>query len=393
MEYFDKADLVIVGAGFYGATIAERAANEAGLKVVIVERRPHIGGNSYSECDPETGIEVHRYGPHIFHTPNETVWSYINRFTNFTNYSHRPFSVFRGEAFSLPINLATICQFFRKHLTPDEARALIAEQAAEFTGRDPENLEEKAISLIGRPLYEAFIRGYTMKQWQTDPRDLPASIITRLPVRYTFDNRYFSDPHEGIPANGYTAIFERMLDNENIHVMVDTDWFGLRSAIPSDIPTIYTGPIDRYFDFREGQLGWRTLDFERSVVPTGDFQGTAMMNYADENVPFTRIVEYRHFHPERDYPDDRSVIVREYSRSAGQGDEPYYPINTASDKELYRKYREMADTEKNIHFGGRLGTYRYLDMHQAIGAALKEWERMRHAGFGRDGVTAFEHAV
>lgn len=392
MDYFDKADLVIVGAGFYGATIAERAANESGLKVVIIERRSHIGGNSYSERDPETGIEVHRYGPHIFHTPNETVWSYINRFTDFTNYNHRPFSVFRGEAFSLPINLATICQFFRKHLTPDEARALIAEQAAEFAGRDPENLEEKAISLIGRPLYEAFIRGYTMKQWQTDPRELPASIITRLPVRYMFDNRYFSDPREGMPVNGYTAIFERMLDNENIHVMLDADWFSLRSAIPSGTPTIYTGPIDRYFDFREGQLGWRTVDFERSVVPTGDFQGTAMMNYADESVPFTRIVEYRHFHPERDYPDDRSVIVHEYSRSAGQGDEPYYPINTASDKELYRKYREMADAEENIHFGGRLGTYRYLDMHQAIGAALKEWERMR-PGFGRDGVSAFENAV
>ena len=393
MEYFDKADLVIVGAGFYGATIAERAANDAGLKVVIVDRRPHIGGNSYSERDPETGIEVHRYGPHIFHTPNETVWSYINRFTDFTNYSHRPFSVFRGEAYSLPINLATICQFFRKHLTPDEARALIAEQAAEFAGRNPENLEEKAISLIGRPLYEAFIRGYTMKQWQTDPRELPASIITRLPVRYTFDNRYFSDPREGMPVDGYTAIFERMLDNENIHIMLDTDWFDLRSAIPAWIPTIYTGPIDRYFDFREGQLGWRTTDFEKSVVPTGDFQGTSIMNYASEDVRYTRIVEYRHFHPERDYPDDRSVIVHEYSRAAGQSDEPYYPINTGADKELYRKYREMAEAEKNVHFGGRLGTYRYLDMHQAIGAALKEWERMRDTGFGRDSVVAFENAV
>ena len=393
MDYFDKADLVIVGAGFYGATIAERAANEAGLKVVIVDRRPHIGGNSYSERDPETGIEIHRYGPHIFHTPNETVWSYINRFADFTNYSHRPFSVFRGEAFSLPINLATICQFFRKHLTPDEARALIAEQAAEFAGRNPENLEEKAISLIGRPLYEAFIRGYTMKQWQTDPRELPASIITRLPVRYTFDNRYFSDPREGMPVDGYTAIFERMLDNENIHIMLDTDWFDLRSAIPARIPTIYTGPIDRYFDFREGQLGWRTTDFEKSVVPTGDFQGTSIMNYASEDVRYTRIVEYRHFHPERDYPDDRSVIVHEYSRSAGQSDEPYYPINTGADKELYRKYREMAEAEKNVHFGGRLGTYRYLDMHQAIGAALKEWERMRDTGFRCDSVAAFENAV
>lgn len=381
MEIFDNADLVIVGAGFYGATIAERAANEYGLKVVIVERRKHIGGNAYSERDPGTGIEVHRYGPHIFHTPNETVWSYLNRFTSFTDYTHRPFSNFRGEAYSLPINLATICQFFRKHMAPDEARALIAEQAGEMAGREPDNLEEKAISLIGRPLYEAFIRGYTKKQWQTDPRDLPASVISRLPVRYTFDNRYFSDPHEGMPVDGYTAIFERMLDHKNIEVLLDCDWFELRASIPPAIPTIYTGPIDRYFDFSEGRLGWRTCDFDRSTVATGDFQGTAMMNYADEDIPHTRIVEYRHFHPERDYPADRSVIVHEYARSALAGDEPYYPINTLADKALYLKYRELAEREPNVHFGGRLGTYRYLDMHQAIGAALKEWDRLKQSVF------------
>lgn len=395
MEIFNNADLVIVGAGFYGATIAERAANEASLKVVIVERRKHIAGNCYSEPDTETGIEVHRYGPHIFHTPNETVWAYLNRFTAFTNYSHRPFSIFRGKAYSLPINLSTICQFFRRHMTPEEARALIAEHAAEFAGRDPENLEEKAISLIGRPLYEAFIRGYTKKQWQTDPRELPASIITRLPVRYTFDNRYFSDPYEGMPVDGYAAIFKRMLENEKIHVILDTDWFELRASIPSDIPTVYTGPIDRYFDFREGRLGWRTTDFKKSVVPTGDFQGTAIMNYADEDVPHTRIVEYRHFHPERYYPDDRSVIVHEYSRSAAPGDEPYYPINTSADKNLYRKYRELANREPNVHFGGRLGTYRYLDMHQAIGAALKEWDRRKQSINGHsnaDRVATISHS-
>ncbi|PWV95753.1 UDP-galactopyranose mutase [Hoeflea marina] len=381
MDILDKADLVIVGAGFYGATIAERAANEHGLKVVIVERRGHIGGNAYSETDPDTGIEVHRYGPHIFHTPNDAVWSYLNRFTSFTDYTHRPFSVFRGQAYSLPINLATICQFFRRQLSPDEARALIAGQAAEMAGREPDNLEEKAISLIGRPLYEAFIRGYTKKQWQTDPRDLPASIISRLPVRYTFDNRYFSDPHQGMPLSGYTAIFDRMLDHENIHVLLDCDWFELRDSIPRAVPTVYTGPIDAYFGFSEGRLGWRTCDFSRSVVATGDYQGTAMMNYADEETAHTRIVEYRHFHPERDYPVDRSVIVHEYARSAGAGDEPYYPIDTLADKALYLRYRALADREPNVHFGGRLGTYRYLDMHQAIGAALKEWERLRTSEF------------
>lgn len=381
MDLFAKADLVIVGTGFYGATIAERAANEAGLRVLMVERRRHIGGNSHSEADPGTGIEVHRYGPHIFHTPNEAVWSYVNRFSAFTDYTHRPFSVFRGEAYPLPINLATLCQFFRRHLTPDEARALIAEQAAETAGSDPDNLEDKAISLIGRPLYEAFIRGYTKKQWQTDPRDLPASIITRLPVRYTFDNRYFSDPYQGVPVDGYAAIFERMLGHENIHVLLDTDWFAFRSAAPRT-PVVYTGPIDRYFDFAEGRLGWRTLDFERAVVGTGDFQGTTIMNYADEDIPYTRIVEYRHFHPERDYPTDRSVIVREYSRGAGAGDEPYYPVNTAADRALYLKYKARAEQEPNVHFGGRLGTYRYLDMHQAIGAALKDWDRLKADVFG-----------
>jgi UDP-galactopyranose mutase len=382
LEILDKADLVIVGAGFYGATIAERAANEAGLKVVIVERRKHIAGNCFSETDPETGIEIHRYGPHIFHTPNQTVWEYINRFPSFTNYTHRPFSVLHGEAYPLPINLATICQFFRRHLSPDEARALIAEQAGEFAGRDPGNLEEKAISLIGRPLYEAFIRGFTKKQWQTDPRELPASIITRLPVRYTFENRYFSDPYDGMPCDGYTAIFENMLRHKNIHIMLDTDWFDLRVSIPPDVATVYTGPIDRFFDYREGRLGWRTTDFEKSVVPTPDFQGTTIMNYADEEVRHTRIVEYRHFHPERSYRDDRSVIVHEYPRRAGRGDDPFYPINTLADKSLYRKYKELADEEPNVHFGGRLGSYRYLDMHQSIGAALKGWDRLRKSCMG-----------
>ena len=377
LDMLRHADMVIVGAGFYGATIAERAANEAGLKVVIIERRSHIGGNCFSEIDPATGIEVHRYGPHIFHTSNMAVWSYINRFTTFTGYVHRPFTVHRGEAFALPINLGTICQFYRRHLTPDEARALIAGQTAELGGREPTNLEEKAISLVGRPLYEAFIRGYTRKQWQTDPRELPASIISRLPVRYTFDNRYFADTFEGMPVDGYTAIFDRMLRHENIYVVLDADWFDLKSSIPAAIPTIYTGPIDRYFDYSEGRLGWRTTEFDRTVVPTGDFQGTAMMNYADEDVAYTRIVEYQHFHPGRDRPKDRSVIVYEYPRSAGQGDEPFYPIGAPSDRSLFRKYKERADKEPNIHFGGRLATYRYLDMHQTIGSALKDWDRLK----------------
>ena len=364
-----NADLVVVGSGFFGLTVAERCAEELGLRVLVLERRDHIGGNAYSEDEPETGIEIHRYGAHLFHTSNERVWEYANRFTAFTGYQHRVYSTFKGRVYPLPINLGTICAYFGRAFTPDEARALIAEQAAEVTG--PANLEEKAVSLIGRPLYEAFIRGYTAKQWQTDPRELPAEVITRLPVRYTFDNRYFSDTHEGLPADGYTAWLERMAGHPNIEVRLDTDFFDLRDDLVGRVPVVYTGPLDRYFGFAEGELGWRTLDFETEVMPTGDFQGTPVMNYADEDVPYTRIHEFRHFHPERrHYPDDRTVIMREFSRFADRGDEPYYPINTAEDRARLLRYREMARREDGVLFGGRLGTYQYLDMHMAIAGAL-----------------------
>jgi UDP-galactopyranose mutase len=372
----NNVDLLVVGAGFYGATIAERTARELGKRVLIIDRRRHIGGNAYTETDPQTGIEIHRYGAHLFHTSNAAVWEYLNRFTRFTGYRHRVFATRGGRVYSLPINLGTICQYFGRRFTPDEARALIAEHAAEMAGRVPANLEEKAISLIGRPLYEAFIRGYTAKQWQTDPRELPTHIIARLPVRYTFDDRYFNDTYEGLPEDGYTAVFERMLASDLIRVELGVDYFALKPDLPAGLPVVYTGPIDRYFDFAEGELGWRTLDFEKDVLPTGDFQGTSVMNYVEEEVPFTRILEFRHFYPERDYPRDRTVIVREYSRFAARHDEPYYPIDTRQDRARYAKYRERAERERNVHFGGRLGTYRYLDMHQAIGAALKAFENV-----------------
>ncbi|WP_395110654.1 UDP-galactopyranose mutase [Actinomadura sp. SCN-SB] len=364
-----NVDLVVVGSGFFGLTVAERCAVDLGLRVLVLERRDHIGGNAYSEDEPRTGIEVHRYGAHLFHTSNERVWRYANRFTKFTDYRHRVYTTFKNRVYPLPINLGTICEFFGRVFTPDQARALIAEQSAEVT--DPRNLEEKAISLIGRPLYEAFVRGYTAKQWQTDPRELPPEIITRLPVRYTFDNRYFDDVHEGLPVDGYTAWLERMADHPNIEVRLGTDFFDLRAGLAGRVPVVYTGPLDRYFDFAEGALGWRTLDFDLEVKPTGDFQGTPVMNYADEDVPYTRIHEFRHFHPEREhYPDDRTVIMREYSRFAGRDDEPYYPINTPEDRRRLLKYRELARGENGVLFGGRLGTYRYLDMHMAIASAL-----------------------
>ena len=374
---FDDVDLVVVGSGFFGLTVAERVATQLGKRVVVLDRRHHIGGNAYSAPEPETGIEVHVYGAHLFHTSNKRVWEYVNQFTSFTNYQHRVFAKYQGQVYAFPMNLALINQFFGKSFTPDEARALIAEQSAEIDTADAQNLEEKGISLIGRPLYEAFVRGYTAKQWQTDPKELGAAIISRLPVRYDFNNRYFNDAYEGLPVDGYTAWLERMADHPNIEVRLETDYFDVRNDIPAGTPTVYTGPIDRYFDYAAGELGWRTLDFETEVVATGDFQGTSVMNYNDEDVPFTRIHEFRHFHPERDYPRDKTVIVREYSRFAKSGDEPYYPINTQDDRAKLEQYRELArreSAERNLLFGGRLGTYKYLDMHMAIGSALSMYD-------------------
>ncbi|WP_098388890.1 UDP-galactopyranose mutase [Corynebacterium renale] len=370
-------DLIVVGSGFFGLTVAERAASQLDKKVLVVERRNHIGGNAYSEAEPETGIEVHKYGAHLFHTSNERVWEYVNKFTDFTGYQHRVFAMHDGTAYQFPMGLGLINQFFGRYYSPDEARELIKEQTAGMDPKDATNLEERGIALIGKPLYEAFIKHYTAKQWQTDPTDLPASIISRLPVRYTFDNRYFTDTYEGLPVEGYTAWLENMAAHENIEVRLDTDWFEVRDAIRADnpdAPVVYTGPLDRYFDYTEGHLGWRTLDFEQEVLNTGDFQGTPVMNYNDADVPYTRIHEFRHFHPERsEYPKDKTVIMKEYSRFAEQGDEPYYPINTPEDRAKLEAYRRLAATEaadNKVLFGGRLGTYQYLDMHMAIASAL-----------------------
>ena len=373
------ADLVVVGSGLFGLTIAEQAATELGLKVVLLDRRSHIGGKAYSENEEQTGIEVHRYGAHLFHTSNERVWEYVNRFTGFTNYVHRVYTRHNGIVYPMPINLGTINQFFNAAYSPAEAKALIAEQAGELAGTDPQNLNDKGISLIGRPLYEAFIKHYTAKQWQTPPEELPASIISRLPVRYTYDNRYFNDKYEGLPVDGYAAWLERMAAHPNIEVRLNTDFFSddheySREKVLGQIPVVYTGPVDRYFDYAEGDLSWRTIDLEEEVLPIEDFQGCSVMNYPDADVPFTRIHEFRHFHPERDYTKDATVIMREYSRFANKGDEPYYPVNTSVDREKLLKYRDLAKGEQNVLFGGRLGTYKYLDMHMAIGAALSMFD-------------------
>jgi len=368
------ADLVVVGAGLFGLTIAEQASR-SGLRVVVLDRRSHLGGNSYSDVDPQTGIEVHRYGSHVFHTSNEQVWSYVNRFTSFSNYVHHVYTVHDGVVYPLPVTLGTINQFFRTAMGPVQARELIRAQAAEMAGKQPENLVEEGISLIGRPLYEAFFMNYTAKQWQTAPDQLPACVISRLPVRYTYDNRYFNDTHEGLPTGGYEKWFEAMIDHPRIDVRLGTDFFDeshelSNSHVVGQVPVVYTGPIDRYFGFNAGALSWRTLDFETEIIACEDFQGTAVMNYADLDVGFTRIHEFRHFYPDRDQPHDATVISREFSRFAKPGDEPYYPVRTRHDLDTLSAYNRAARREPDVFFAGRLGTYTYLDMDATISSAL-----------------------
>ena len=375
------ADLVIVGAGLFGLTVAQQAVEKHVAKVEIIDVRDHIGGNAYSYMDKETGAEIHKYGAHLFHTSNPRVWEYVNRFTEFTNYVHRVYTTHNGEVFPLPINLGTINQFFHAHYTPAEAKALIAEQAGELAGTDPANLNDKGISLIGRPLYEAFIKNYTAKQWQTDPSELPAGIIKRLPVRFNYDNRYFRDTWEGLPKDGYTAWMERMIDDPRIHVTLNTDFFDEsqplnKKALVGKVPVVYTGPVDRYFDYELGDLKWRTVDFKEVRYDEGDHFGCPVMNFADSDVPYTRAIEFKNFNPERkdSQNPDKTVVWEEYSRFATREDEPYYPVNTAEDKALYEQYAAKAAQEPKVVFGGRLGTYKYYDMHNVIDTALTAYE-------------------
>jgi UDP-galactopyranose mutase len=367
------ADVVVVGSGFYGLTVAERAARD-GARVAVLERRAHLGGNAWSYPDPETGIEIHAYGSHIFHTSNRRVWDYVNQFGQFNDYRHHVWTVHDGKVYPMPISLATMTQFFGERLTPRQARERLAAQASELGGRAPANFEEKAISLVGRPLYEAFIRGYTSKQWQTDPTLLPERIITRLPVRFDYNTRYFSDTWEGIPEAGYGALLKRMASTEGVTVHCGVDWFDVCGQVHNGTPVVYTGPIDRYFSYRAGRLGWRTLDLKTEVFAVNDYQGTSVVNYADIAQPQTRIHEFKHFQPERWSRSAKTVVMTEFSRWADASDEPYYPVDAPLDRERLSVYRELAEREPDVHFGGRLGSYQYLDMHMAIGAALTSYD-------------------
>lgn len=367
-----SADLIVVGAGLFGATIAEHAARLKGKRVVLIDRRDHIAGNVYSFDDPVSGVHIHKYGPHIFHTSNVAVEEYVKRFASFNNYRHHVFSNSGGQLYSMPINLHTLSQFFHRPLSPDEAKRLLPRNSKKGQF---ENFEEAAVGALGKELYEAFIQGYTAKQWQEDPRNLPASVFSRLPLRLNHDSRYFEDAFEGIPVDGYTALVENMLSSDLIEVGLAVDFFHVEQSIPLSTPVVYSGPIDEYFGFQFGRLKWRTLDFEWSHELVDDFQGAAQVNFADLSVPWTRIVEYRHFASPRQ-PRTGTVISREFSRAADSvGDEPYYPVRTPEDVKTFQKYRALARGDQRVVFGGRLGNYAYFDMDMTIASAMGTYHK------------------
>lgn len=374
----NKPDLLIVGSGLYGLTMARRYVDEFHGNVLVLEKRDHIGGNAWSSIDAETGIEIHNYGSHLFHTSNSRVIDFISRFTEFNDYKHTVYSIAKGQVYSLPVNLLTISQIFQKALRPEEAKNLIQEeinQMLELINDIDYSLESKALSSIGKTMYELLIKGYTKKQWQIDPSELPASVITRLPVRYNYDNSYFHDKFQGLPINGYAKMLENISNHPRIRIITNFDYFGSLWEHNLDLIKVYTGPLDRFYSYKHGRLKWRTLDFEIERLPIQDFQGTSVVNYADENVPYTRIHEFKHLHPERDYSKNKTIIMKEFSRLSKIEDEPYYPVNSISDRELLLKYRELAKSEKNVFFGGRLGTYKYLDMDMAIASALINFDQ------------------
>lgn len=365
---------LIVGSGFFGAVIAERIANDLNEKVLVIDKRSHIGGNCFSEKDKTTGIEYHKYGTHIFHTSNPVVWNYINRFTDFNSYYHQVLTTYQGKVYQMPINLETINSFYGVNLKPFEVDAFLQKEIAVENISNPENFEDLAISLMGRPLYEAFIKGYTRKQWQKDPKEMPASILKRLPFRKNYNESYYYSQWQGIPSNGYTAIFEQLLDHPKIELALEVDFFDLKHRVANDTVIIYSGPIDRFFGYQFGRLDWRTLRFEHQIMPVEDFQGTSVMNYAEEHIPYTRIHEPRHLHLERNYPNDKTLIIREYSKK-DEKDNPFYPIGDAKNQTLILKYRAAAEKLKNVIIAGRLGDYKYYDMHQTIARALEIYEQ------------------
>ncbi|MDE6035218.1 MAG: UDP-galactopyranose mutase [Ruminococcus sp.] len=361
-------DYLVVGSGLFGSVFAHEA-KKAGKKVLVIDKRPNIAGNVYTEN--VEGINVHKYGAHIFHTNNTEVWNYITQFATFNRFTNSPVANYKGELYSMPFNMYTFNKMWGV-VTPEEAMEKISEQRKEITG-EPQNLEEQAISLVGRDIYEKLVKGYTEKQWGRDCKELPAFIIKRLPVRLTFDNNYFNALYQGIPVGGYTKMIENML--EGIEVRLNTDYFEHKAELDNlSEKIIYTGPIDAYFDFRLGTLEYRSVRFDTELLNMPNFQGNAAVNYTDRETPWTRIIEHKWFEFGKDAEGNeipKTVISREYSSEWKPGDEPYYPVNDEKNSKLYAEYKELAEKEKNIIFGGRLGEYKYYDMDMVIASALE----------------------
>lgn len=351
-------DYLIVGSGFFGS-ICARELTDSGKKVCVIENRNHIGGNCYTS--KRDGINVHDYGPHIFHTSNEEVWKWINQYVTFNDFTLRPVANYKGEIYSLPFNMWTFSKLW--NIThPYEAKQIIEEQSSHI--KEPKNLEEQSIKLVGKDVYEKLIKGYTEKQWRKDAKDLPKEIIKRLPVRFSYDNNYFNDKYQGIPIGGYTQIFDQLL--EGVDVLLNTDFFG--SDLPKHNKVIYTGPIDRYFGYKFGELEYKTTLFEHKKIETNNYQGVVMMNYTDKETPFTRTIEHRHF---QDVESDVTWVTWEFpTQYNARESEPYYPVNDEENTKKYNQYKGLADKEKNVYFGGRLAEYKYYDMHKVIESAL-----------------------
>lgn len=353
-----KYDYLIVGSGFYGSICAYEL-NKKGYKVCVIESRDHIGGNCFTRN--RSGINIHEYGPHIFHTSNEEVWRWINQFVSFNNFSLRPVANYKGTLYSLPFNMWTFNKLWGV-IHPEEAKKIVEEQSKEII--EPSNLEEQAIKLVGKDVYEKLIKGYTEKQWRKPAVELPKEIIKRLPVRFTYDNNYFNDKYQGIPIGGYTQIFEKLL--EGIDIKLNTDYF--LDKLPEHTKTIYTGPIDKFYNYQFGQLEYKTTRFEHFELPKDNHQGVAMVNYTDSETPYTRVIEHKHFESSE---SDTTYVTYEYpTEYKANITEPYYPVNDQENNKKYLKYKKLADSEKNIIFGGRLAEYKYYDMHQVIEAAL-----------------------
>ena len=358
-----KYDYLIVGAGPFGATFAYEA-NKRGKKVLVIDKRNHVGGNMY--CENIENINVHKYGAHIFHTSNKKVWDYVKQFCTFNNYINSPIANYKGEIYNLPVNMNTFNKLWGV-ITPNEAKAKIADQIQKSGITEPKNLEEQAISLVGKDIYKKLIKGYTEKQWGRSASELPAFIIKRLPVRYTYDNNYFNDRYQGIPEGGYNVIFDKLL--KGIDVELNVDFFEKKKELLEKAnKVVFTGMIDQYFDYKYGVLEYRSLKFEHETLDIENYQGNAVVNYNEREIPFTRIIEHKHF---EFGTQSKTVITREYPAEWKQGDEPYYPVNNEKNAKIFEKYKELADKEPNIIFGGRLANYKYYDMHHVFEVVLE----------------------